>query len=150
MESTNLFLLSASHFLSPFVSLFNCLCLPEDSKKQRQKTGGIDKWVRSVSWSESTAKSGYTTKVSRSDCQYCLVDGRERREEMEVRWLREVGGGRFERKILWYFGMLEGWMWRSGGWGSNYWAIIGGWGIGSRPLNSLQINYVKRTSVSRA
>lgn len=100
--------------------------------ERAQKTRGKKARLSSVNWSECTTKSGFTTKVSRSDCQYCQRNGVLGRGgskgggDTKVRWWGRQEGLLWEKEILWYFGMLEGWMWRTGGWGSNYRAIIGG------------------------
>lgn len=69
METANVLF---SVLLFFFFHLCQSLCLSVSQrvkKKTRREKGGIEEWVSSVSWSDCTAKSGYTTKVSRSDCQ---------------------------------------------------------------------------------
>lgn len=47
----------------------------ENQRESAQKTRGKKARLSSVNWSECTTKSGFTTKVSRSDCQYCQRNG---------------------------------------------------------------------------
>lgn len=83
--------------------------------KERKGEKGGKKNPELCQWTECTIKTGVTTKV-RADLTVNTVSGVESGK----------GGSFGEKEILWYFGMLEGWMWKIGGWGSNYPTIIGG------------------------
>lgn len=66
-------------------------------RERVQKTRGKKARLSSVNWSECTTKSGFTTKVSRSDCQYCQRNGvlgrggSKRGGDTKVRWGRQEG-----------------------------------------------------------
>lgn len=47
----------------------------KERKRESKKREGKKARLSSVNWSECTTKSGFTTKVSRSDCQYCQRNG---------------------------------------------------------------------------
>lgn len=49
----------------------------ESGRKTRDggEKEGRKRRLSSVNWSECTTKFGFTTKVSRSDCQYCQRNG---------------------------------------------------------------------------
>lgn len=44
-------------------------------ENERWRETGRKRRLSSVNWSECTTKFGFTTKVSRSDCQYCQRNG---------------------------------------------------------------------------
>lgn len=46
-----------------------------EKERESKKREGKKARLSSVNWSECTTKSGFTTKVSRSDCQYCQRNG---------------------------------------------------------------------------
>ncbi len=85
------------NLLSKSANLFLSICLPPsirvsrsilhsfpgyfsrerkgEPERESTKTRGKKARLSSVNWSECTTKSGFTTKVSRSDCQYCQRNG---------------------------------------------------------------------------
>lgn len=76
-------------------------------ENERWRETGRKRRLSSVNWSECTTKFGFTTKVSRSDCQYCQRNGVFGRGGGGRR-RRRIRGGEEEVVVMVELGLMEG------------------------------------------